>query len=335
MIDDPFEYLTFGGTFGRAFGILFDRFDVFMGITFIVLIPFSIIFVTIIIFVIHSLVEDKPPEAVDFIIQFLTYGIEIVIYGLVTVIGRGAITHAVTQIYIGQPLGWLQCLKAAWKKKYSLFGAALVVYGVFLVVVILAALGLWLILGFFFNGFTITLSVVFGIAVFGCALYAYTGVLLTNSTVMVENFSSPIKGVKRSWELSTGSRCYLMCSMFCLWMLLELLTAFFHNMFGAGSFYWGSSIIDVIIRLGSYAFYFPLHAIIETVLYLNLRIGRESMNHQVLSGDVMNDAPPASRFRNDDPADTEFSQESLDYRHVPLLDVDDDKEMAPPNTSFV
>ena len=69
---------------------------------------------------------------------------------------------------------------------------------------------------------------------------------------------------------------------------------------------------------------------IKTVLYLNLRIGRESMNHQVLSGDMLNDATPASRFRNDDPA--AISQDSIDYRHVPLVDNNDDDR---PNTSVV
>jgi hypothetical protein len=65
---------------------------------------------------------------------------------------------------------------------------------------------------------------------------------------------------------------------------------------------------------------------LETVLYLNLRIGRESMNHQVLSGDLMNDAAPASRFRNDDdPGAPTMSEESMvgDYRHVPLMDDED------------
>jgi hypothetical protein len=61
----------------------------------------------------------------------------------------------------------------------------------------------------------------------------------------------------------------------------------------------------------------------ETVLYLNLRIGRESMNHQVLSGDLMNDASPMSRFRNDDPG-AEVSTQSMDYRHVPLMDIEDE-----------
>lgn len=329
MIDDPFEYLTFGGTFGRTFMILFDRFDIFMGITLTVMIPFAIIFITIIFFVLYALFDPN-------FLQFLAFGIEILIYGVVTVIGRGAITHAVTQIYIGQQLGWLQCLKVAWKRKYSLIGAALVVYGAFFAALIPFSVVVWAIAGIFVNGFTITLSIVVGIAFLGCAMYAYAGVLLTSSAIMVENFSYPVKGIKRSWELSTGSRCYLLCSMFCLWILFQLLIAFFHNMFGSADFFGTrNSIIDMIIRLGSYICYFPIHAIIETVLYLNLRIGRESMNHQVLSGDVMNDAPPASRFRNDDPAATEFSQESLDYRHVPLMDVDDGNEMAPHNTSVV
>lgn len=57
----------------------------------------------------------------------------------------------------------------------------------------------------------------------------------------------------------------------------------------------------------------------EAVMYLNLRIGRESMNHQVLSGDLMSTAPSnASRFRNDDY--TAPSTTTTDYRHVPLMD---------------
>lgn len=55
------------------------------------------------------------------------------------------------------------------------------------------------------------------------------------------------------------------------------------------------------------------------------------MNHQVLSGDLANDAASnASRFRNDDPSGD--AGQSMDYRHVPLVDVDDnrlDESLAP------
>ena len=50
------------------------------------------------------------------------------------------------------------------------------------------------------------------------------------------------------------------------------------------------------------------------------------MNHQVLSGDLMNDAAPASRFRTDDDLGAPtMSQESMvgDYRHVALMDDED------------
>lgn len=67
----------------------------------------------------------------------------------------------------------------------------------------------------------------------------------------------------------------------------------------------------------------------ETVMYLNLRIGRESMNHQVLSADLMSDAEASSRFRNDDTA-VSASGPSMDYRHVPLMD--EEEQMAPLNT---
>jgi hypothetical protein len=64
----------------------------------------------------------------------------------------------------------------------------------------------------------------------------------------------------------------------------------------------------------------------ETVMYLNLRIGRESMNHQVLSGDLMSETPAGARFRNDDAGDAGHAQ-SMDYRHIPLMD--DEDTMAP------
>jgi hypothetical protein len=63
----------------------------------------------------------------------------------------------------------------------------------------------------------------------------------------------------------------------------------------------------------------PTRTSLETVLYLNLRIGRESMNHQVLSADLLSGASNVSRFRNDDPGASGDSQ-NMDYRHVPLVD---------------
>lgn len=47
------------------------------------------------------------------------------------------------------------------------------------------------------------------------------------------------------------------------------------------------------------------------------------MNHQVLSGDLMNDGP-ASRFRHDGPdMGGAPAMTMTDYRHVPLMDQDE------------
>jgi hypothetical protein len=51
------------------------------------------------------------------------------------------------------------------------------------------------------------------------------------------------------------------------------------------------------------------------------------MSHQVLSGDLMSEAPPGDRFRNDDARDTGHEQ-SMNYRHVPLMDDEDNIPLA-------
>jgi hypothetical protein len=85
-------------------------------------------------------------------------------------------------------------------------------------------------------------------------------------------------------------------------------------------------------RIAQTFFIFLPFISLQTVLYLNLRIGRESMNHQVLSGDLVSDASSlGARFRNDDPTGGDGGH-SMDYRHVPLVDADDnrlDESLAP------
>ena len=46
-IDEPFEYLTFGGTFRRTFGLWIERFDFFTSIAGIVLVPFAVLNISI------------------------------------------------------------------------------------------------------------------------------------------------------------------------------------------------------------------------------------------------------------------------------------------------
>lgn len=328
-IDEPFEYLTFGGTFGRTFGLMIDRFDLFMAISTVVFIPFVVLYLTSIIFAASVIIrEDEIPDfhPKHLAILIFVFAMQFLLYDVSSVVGQGAVTHAVAQIYIGQRPTWLNCLKKGWKKKWVLVCSSLIVHGSLM----LSLIPMLIIISFTAfnpNGFTIALSVITGIAYLCGAIFGYLGVILTSPAIMVEGFTSPIKGIQRSWELATGSRCYLFCTLFCFWFLNQLIVRLLHNMFVSGNIMDAMfSIVGIVMSVVPVLIYFPLHSILETVLYLNLRIGRESMNHQVLSGDLMNDAAPASRFRtDDDPGAPTMSQESMvgDYRHVALMDDED------------
>ena len=266
-IDEPFEYLTFGGTFGRSFGLLIDRFDLFMAVSVVVMIPFAVLFLTTSIIVAYAFIESGPwdDDTPDFHSTHipaivLTYALWILLYDFASVIGQGAITQAVSQIYIGQRPEWLQCIKKAWKRKWSLIGSSLIVYGS-LFLALIPPLIFMSFAVYHPNAFTITMAVVLWIAYVAGGLYAYIGLILTSPAIMVEGFTSPIKGVKRSWELSTGSRPYLICTLFCLWFLNQLMTRLLHNMFVSGNiidiFF---SFVGIVVTIVPVFISFPLHA---------------------------------------------------------------------------
>ena len=56
---------------------------------------------------------------------------------------------------------------------------------------------------------------------------------------------------------------------------------------------------------------------LETVLYLNLRIGKESMNYPVLESDL------TPEKTSTDVLDGILTSGILDYRQVPLIDVEE------------
>lgn len=329
-IDEPFEYLTFGSTFSRTFGILVDCFDVFMALSAIAVIPYAILITTVsIVGVVFIIEEDQIPDFhfkhLPLILAVLT--IQLIVHILFTIAGRGAIVRAVALMYIGQRPTWLSCLKEAWKHRGSLFCASSIICG---------ALILAFILPFAFttiavtnpNVFTVTIAVLLDLVFIVAVVFGYIGTVMAYPAIVIENFKG-LQGIQRSWDLSSGSRCYLLCALFCMWFVNNLVSRLLHNMFTTNDvmdvlF----SIVGIVVEVLPMLLFFPLHTILETVMYLNLRIGRESMNHQILSTDLMNDAPQSARFRNDNPGLADESGLSMDYRHVPLMD--NDEAQAPP-----
>jgi hypothetical protein len=262
-IDEPFEYLTFGGTFSRTFGLFFERFDIFMAITGIVLVPYVVLFLTLGIFAASVVIREE--EVPDFhpshipIIVGVVF-LQLVVYEISTVLGQGAISHAVASIYVGQRPGWLQCVRESWKRKLALFGSSLLVYGA----LFLAGIPPFILISVATvipNVLTIVLACVSGVAFVVGGLYGYIGAIMSSPAIMVEGFSNPVKGIMRSWELATGSRCYLLCTLFCLWFLNNLVARLLHNMFITGDvmdilF----TIVGIVVSVIPLLLFFPLHA---------------------------------------------------------------------------
>ena len=263
-IDEPFEYLTFGGTFGRSFGLLIDRFDLFMAVSLVVMIPFAVLYLTTVIFLASILIREEEipdfhPTHIPALI--LIFALQIILFDFASVIGQGAITQAVSQIYIGQRPEWLQCIKKAWKRKWPLVGSSLLVHGSLFLALVPVLIFVSLALLFGPNAFTTTMAVLSSIAYVAGGSYAYIGLVLTSPAIMVEGFASPIKGIKRSWELAIGSRCYLFCTLFCLWFLNQLIARLLHNMFLSGDvmdiFF---SLVGIVVSIIPLFISFPLYA---------------------------------------------------------------------------
>ncbi|KAL3904460.1 MAG: hypothetical protein SGARI_004912 [Bacillariaceae sp.] len=233
-IDEPFEYLTFGATFGRTFGLLFDRFDLFCAITAVVIVPFVILVLTLGIFV---------------------------SYEIATVIGQGAISKAVAMIYVGQQPTWMGCLRdAALKRGCTLLGSSILVYGT-LTVAGLPAIIFLLVVVANPNVLTIILAVATCTFFIVGGTYGYIGAVMSSPAIMIEGFTNPLQGVMRSWELATGSRCYLLCTLFCLWLMNNLLARLLHNMFVGGDVLDAVlSIVGIIVSVVPILIFFPLHA---------------------------------------------------------------------------
>jgi len=329
-IDEPFEYLTFGGTFGRTFSLWFDRFDFFTSIAGVVLIPFAVLNISVGLLAAIWIVEEEEipdfhPKHIPTVI--FIFGLQFAVYTLATIIGKGAIILGVARMYVGQQVTLMECLRDTWAKKMPLISVSLILG--FMMICGTAVLAVFVSLAASFpNPLTIFLAVMVGLIIVSGGGYTYVGLVLANPSIMIENFSGPVQGIKRSWELASGSRCYLLCTLFCLWFLNDMVSRLLHNIFVTGD------IMDVVFSIAGLVvsvvpllIYFPMHAILETVMYLNLRIGRESLNHQVLSGDLINDGT-ASRFRSDDAGMSGGSGTMTDYRHVPLMDEEDPMGVA-------
>ena len=262
--NDPFQHLSFGGTFSRTFSLFADRFDVFLALSCLVLVPFFIIVITMTLMAVSWAIRDS--EMPDFHPTHLPLmgsilALQGMLYAVITIVGRGAMIRAVGEMYLGDGshINWHACLRKSLKQFCSLLSASLMVSGGMVVGAILPFFVI--VMAFVYPTMLwITLATIVGITFVAVGSYIYISLIMSSPAIVIEQRSA-IQGLKRSWELSSGSRCYIFCTLFLLWFINYMVSHLLSNMFTNGSamnilF----SLAGIVVTVLPMLVFFPLHA---------------------------------------------------------------------------
>jgi hypothetical protein len=329
--DDPFRFLTFGGTFWRTFGIFLDHADIFLILSCLVMVPVILIIGTLWIFVLSVIVREAEAEVAyengrssggnggghrylqqdndnggmdpiyipsddDFngmnnnnnidgsymgfhphhIPMLATIvGLQLLTYAIVTILGRGAMCRAVAELYVGQTPDWKDCLMQVYQtRKGPLLGAsvtatlalglpAMLPVGLLTLAIVKESFGLVLLGTVLFLGHVLV------------AFYAYASTVLVTPALVIEPLpilGSSIGGsnrggclgvclaaLQRSWDLSAGSRCYILCSLFSMFFVHDLIRRLLHNMFTKGNLV-DFSFVGILMMMIPMILFLPLYA---------------------------------------------------------------------------
>jgi hypothetical protein len=169
--------------------------------------------------------------------------------------------RAVAELYLNDDnhVNWLKCLKKSLEQFWSLLGASVMVTSG----MILGAIFPFIIITIAFVYPTvlwILLAFVVGITFLTAGVYIFISLIMVSPAIVIEQRTA-IQGLRRSWELSSGSRCYIMCTLFCLWFLNNLVSRLLSNMFITGDamdilF----SVAGIVVTILPMFVFFPLHA---------------------------------------------------------------------------
>jgi hypothetical protein len=262
---DPLQYLSFGATFSRTFSIFFDRFDLFLALSAIVLVPFCIIAITLAIFFISlALREDEIPNFHPKHLPLIgsIVGLQILLYAVITIVGRGAMIRAVAEMYLGDgshAVNWMKCFKKSLEQFWSLLGASVMVVGG---LVLLAILPVFVVMMAMIhtNFLWVILACIVLLAFVIAGVYIFISFIMASPAIIIEQRTA-LEGLQRSWELSSGSRCYIMCTLFCLWFVNNLVSRLLSNMFMNGdAMDLLFSVAGIVVTVLPMLVFFPLHA---------------------------------------------------------------------------
>mmetsp|Transcript_9291 Transcript_9291/g.20092 ORF Transcript_9291/g.20092 Transcript_9291/m.20092 type:complete len:342 (+) Transcript_9291:226-1251(+) len=318
--EELFTHLSLGQVFSRSINVFIDRFDVFMTMSAVVVVP-AAIFGTLIGVVMGMEAvmaakmdpDDPDAQAMD-IMQFLLNHaagvvivmlLNIIVSTITTLVGEGAMVRSAADTYAAQPQGWFTCAKLAFEKFCSLLTSSLAVsaciWGGLLFCLMILGGALKAEAPFLaFLGFIALVG--YGIAL----VYFLSSVMLIFPVIMVEN-KGPINAIRRSMEISEGRRCYLFCAIFIVYVAKVIVAQLLHNIFnGDNPLATVLSPAGILVSFIPDLLYLPINSIMKTVLYTSIRVDKEGLTQAVLQRELVEP--------------TVYSPPNTDYRQVSLME---------------
>ncbi len=240
---DPFQRLTASGTFQRILDILAQRYDLFLIITGITFVPAVFFVISVLVAVGSSTYivmddlgsqqnismdigfDDASSEASPSISSESAAAIrslignmlgqlflEEMVFLLLSISGKAAMTYAVAELYSGRDSTWLDCFKKGFSKWCDIFGAVAIACFAF----VASYLVVDIIVVLFFatkNSFMIFIGIAITIVWLVLLALVKVSLMMVMQVILVEG-KGPINSLRRSWELSMNNQCYIFCTVF-------------------------------------------------------------------------------------------------------------------------
>ena len=227
---------SFGELYSLVFRIFLDRFDVFMAISALTLIPVTALLIALIGGFVGSLVQSATEESSNFLLEHpgliaVVAALQYLVTVAATVMGSGAIVQAVSEIYVQQQPGWWACKQTAFGKVWPLLCSAILkvaatvggMFAMFIPLLLLALAGVE-------RGLLVFLGFLAFIAGVFAMIYIAVSWIGTIPAIMIENKGS-ISAIKRSFELTDGHRCLVLAALFFLGLIQMIVGSLMHSIF--------------------------------------------------------------------------------------------------------
>jgi len=324
--NNPFQRITGGATFSRSFAIFMERYDLFLVLSGMIFIPLALMTATITHFIGSSMATMtqamdttyyEPDSSADsyaydstnyydssanmdsitadfasnMASNMAAFGgqlvLEYILLMIVSIAGRAAMAYAVAEMYAGRDPNWRNCLKLGFSRWCDLFGAAFLVgFGIGFANGLVQAI--FMLLLYTQSTIVAILASVGILAWHVVIIFVLVSLMILAPVIMVEG-QGPIKSIKRSLLLSWNNRCYIFCTVFCLALVGYTMQVIIALILYSASPSLMASGFGAVISLLPALIFVPLAVIIETVVYMNIRVQFEGLNLDVLVHDLDGD----------------------------------------------